>query len=264
MSAAGRRYLFAALCLLAQSGQLALAQTDIPQARKFDEFGDIQHSDLVARLDGLAIQLQNEPTAQAFLIVYRARRDLPGLSNRYALHMKDYLVKSRGLPAERISTVDGGVSSCLTQELWVVPAGATPAPRRDAYFGSYQDGAYKFDEHFYALQDTSEGGIYWSVAPDNLSVYLDAFAAALRKEPRSLAYLVAYESVGRDPAGTAGKMLKREKDFLVREYGIKASRIRTACGGYRKWRKMELWVVPPGEYAPSFAGCRSAASRRRR
>lgn len=256
--------LLPALCLLLQFSQLAVAQTNAPAARKIDEFGDIQHSDLIARLDNLAIELQNEPGARAFVIVYRSRRDLAGLSNRFALHIKDYLVNSRNIPPERVVTVDGGVALCLTQELWVVPVGAAPLPRKEVYFGSGDDEAYKLDEHYYHLPHDSGGSIYWSEAPDNLTVYLDAFAAALRKEPSSLGYLVAYEQGGRDRPGTARRMLKREKDFLIKVYGIKPTRIRTACGGYRKWRKMELWVVPAGEDAPTFSGCRPAGSRQGR
>ena len=44
---------------------ITLAQT----ARKFDEFGDIQASDLIARLDNLAIAVKLEPGSKAFLIV---------------------------------------------------------------------------------------------------------------------------------------------------------------------------------------------------
>src|SRR5204863_8246308 len=63
-------------------------------ARKFDEFGDVQYSDLIARLDNFAITLQNEPNTKGFIVVYRSRRDLPGLSNRMAIRSRDYLVNS--------------------------------------------------------------------------------------------------------------------------------------------------------------------------
>ena len=58
---------------------VTLAQTSRETARKFDEFGDIQASDLIARLDNLAVSVQQAPGSKAFLIVYRTRRDLPGL-----------------------------------------------------------------------------------------------------------------------------------------------------------------------------------------
>ena len=111
---------------------LSFAQKVPTSAEKMDEFGDILASDLIARLDNVAIHLQSRSAVKAFLIVYRTRRDLPGLSNRYAQRMKGYLVESRGVAAERIVAVDGGVAGCLTQEIWLVPPGTAPAPRADA------------------------------------------------------------------------------------------------------------------------------------
>src|ERR1044072_490235 len=93
------------ICVQLALYSVVLAQT----ARKFDEFGDIEASNLIARLDNLAVQVQNEPGSKAFLIVYRTRRDLPGLSNRYANQMRRYLLDAKALPAERIVIVDGGV-----------------------------------------------------------------------------------------------------------------------------------------------------------
>lgn len=136
----------------------AFPQTADSHARKVDEFEDIQASDLIARLDNLAVQLQNQPDAKAFLVVYRTRRDLPGLSNRYVHRMKGYLIDFRGVPPERIITVDGGVASCLTQELWIASPGGAPHPRADAHFSSYQPSVYKFDEHYYGVRD----GLYYS------------------------------------------------------------------------------------------------------
>ena len=41
-----------------------------PKARKFDEYGNIRFNDEKARLDNFAIQLQNEPTSQGYIIGY--------------------------------------------------------------------------------------------------------------------------------------------------------------------------------------------------
>ena len=164
------------------------AQTSDTLARKIDEFGDIQASELIARLDNFAIQLQNEPMARGFLIVYRERRDMPGLSNRYAHRMKDYLTNTRGVAADRVVTVDGGIAGCLTQELWIVSFGGAPKPRADAYFDSYQPPAYKFDEHNYGSPDGPDGIVYWREPPDELLGYLEAFATELRKNPKSYGY----------------------------------------------------------------------------
>jgi hypothetical protein len=100
----------------------------IPPARKFDEYGNIRFNDEKARLDNFAIQLQNEPTAQGYIIGYGAC-DAEGLTR--ANRAKDYLVNTRGIDAGRLVTTDAGCLPNLQVQLWIVPQGATP-PTGDA------------------------------------------------------------------------------------------------------------------------------------
>ena len=90
---------------------------------KFDEYGNIRFNDEKARLDNFAIQLQNEPTAQGYIIGYGSC-DAEGQTR--ANRAKDYLVNTRGIDAGRIMVVDGGCMPELKVELWIVPQGATP------------------------------------------------------------------------------------------------------------------------------------------
>ncbi|HJU54691.1 MAG TPA: hypothetical protein VJ715_08975 [Pyrinomonadaceae bacterium] len=225
-----------------------------PSARKFDEFGDIQMSDLKARLDNFAIALQGEPATRGFIIVYRSRRDLPGLSSRLALRAKDYMVNSRGAPKERVVTVDGGPAECLTHELWVVDPGAAPKPRADAYSRTFipTESALKFDELYYPVlsdpqgDDEAETGISSDV--------LEAFASALRSHPRTQAYIIAYKQHQADrrsdAPGVARQMLSTVRGDLIKAYGVAPSRIKVVDGGYRTLRGVELWIVPRGVHAP--------------
>jgi hypothetical protein len=96
--------------------------------RKFDEYGNIRFNDEKARLDNFAIQLQNEPTAQGYIIGYGSC-DAEGTTR--ANRAKDYLVNTRGIDAGRLVVVDGGCLPELLVQLWVVPQGAT-APTGDA------------------------------------------------------------------------------------------------------------------------------------
>jgi hypothetical protein len=236
--AAARPRLLVTALFLAVALSAATAQTAQTGAEKFDEFGDIAASDLIARLDNLAVALQDRPDAKAFLIVYRTRRDLPGLSNRYAQRMKGYLMNPRGLPADRIVAIDGGVASCLTQEIWIVPPGTTPKSRADAYNNSYRPTVFKFDEHPYA---EVEGEVdYWRDSPEEL---LEAFGVELQKNPKSIGYLIAFRKSPRDSTRLAQATLARERQFLIKQFGIKAGRLRTAVSGFRAWRTIELWVA---------------------
>ena len=100
---------------------------------KFDEYGDIRFNDEKARLDNYAIQLQNDPTSQAYIIGYGTCSG-DGLCSHTSCivaqkrieRAKEYLVNTRGIDAGRIVTVDGGCRADVAVELWVVPTGATP------------------------------------------------------------------------------------------------------------------------------------------
>jgi hypothetical protein len=238
------------------------AQISDHVARKFDEFGDALVTDIKARADNFAIELQNNPAAKGFIIVYRARRDVPGISYRYAHRIQDYLVMTRGIEKTRVVAVDGGEADCLSQEFWIVPPGTTPTSRSDAYQRNFVDvdSAQKFDEVTWGGDD---------LAPGLSSEALEAYATALRAQPRARAHLIAYagyyvqrglyeedgkqkrySQIDRDPPGTARKVLRQAQRLLVKEYHFSPSRIRLTDGGYRKWGSIELWVVPRGEHAP--------------
>jgi hypothetical protein len=269
----GRQFaaLLLALCLHACPLGAARAQTPQPQttepaALKFDDFGDVYPTDAAARLDNFANALQERPAARGFIIVYRSHRDLPGLNNRHLSWMRNYLINSRSLPAERVVGVDGGEASCIAHEFWIVQPGATPKPREDAYPRGLKDAdmARKFDEYHFTI-DADQLVSY----PGEFQGGLEGFAAALRKEPRALGYVIAYdgyvrtteeEGEGRrrrtyryvkiDPPGTAWKELRETRATLARRHGIAASRIRLVRGGYRRWRAIEFWIVPRGADAP--------------
>jgi hypothetical protein len=98
-----------------------LVKGALPQARKFDEYGNIKFNDEKARLDNYAIQLQNEPGSQGYIIAYGA---CEGEAQARADRAKDYLVNTRGIDGGRLVTIDGGCAPELKVELWIVPTGA--------------------------------------------------------------------------------------------------------------------------------------------
>ncbi len=106
-----------------------------PTGNKFDEYGNIARNDEKARLDNFAIALQNDPTAQGYVVSYGGRRGRAGEAQARADFAKDYLVNTRGIDGGRIVTIDGGFKEEANTELWLVPSGATPptaSPNVDA------------------------------------------------------------------------------------------------------------------------------------
>lgn len=262
------------VCLIVLFGHSALSQSDATKAVKFDEFGDIQYSDLIARLDNFAVELQNRPDARGFIMVYRSRRDLSGLNRRLANRMLNYLTYTRGLSGDRIVTIDGGETSCLSQELWIAPPGTAPTARADAYSRDYVDieSTRKFDEYLYPRGGDNREE--YEVAYIDGGNSLEAFAEALRKEPRAKAYIIVYpqyyiqrwnedlwnegvsiKTVSRkrvhlDSRAIALQVMREVKSDLVHKHHIAAHRVKVVNGGYRKLRYVELWIVPRGEHAP--------------
>ena len=95
-------------------------------SRRFDEFPDISRNDEKARLDNFGIELQNDPTATAYVIVYPGKSGKRGEVQQHASRIVDYLVNSRGLDQRRIVTLVGTPRDQLFVELWLTPQGATP------------------------------------------------------------------------------------------------------------------------------------------
>ena len=102
---------------------------ELPVCRKFDEFPAIPRNDEKARLDNYAIELQNDPTSTAYVIVYPGQRGKPGEVQAHITRIVDYLANSRGIDKRRIITIIGPTRGDLSVDLWVCPQGAkTPIP----------------------------------------------------------------------------------------------------------------------------------------
>ena len=105
-------------------------------ARKFDEYGVIAVGLEKFLLDNFTVELQNDPTAQGYLICYGGRRSRAGEARRRCERARTYLISTRGIEAPRVVTVDGGLRDALTLELWLMPSGATtPQPTPTHFTG---------------------------------------------------------------------------------------------------------------------------------
>jgi hypothetical protein len=94
-------------------------------SRKFDEFPDISRNDEKARLDNFGIELQNDPTATGYVIVYPERTSKRAEVQDHFGRVIEYLVNSRGMDRSRIKTIEGPKRDQLHVDLWITPQGAT-------------------------------------------------------------------------------------------------------------------------------------------
>lgn len=102
-----------------------------PECKPFDQFPSVAFDDDKARLDNLAIALQNAPDDQAYIIIYAGRTSRVGQADALGRRTMDYLVNTRGVDSRRITVINGGYREADFIEIWVCPPGAkapTPTP----------------------------------------------------------------------------------------------------------------------------------------
>jgi hypothetical protein len=238
--------LLAALCVSAR----AQAQTATGGARLIDSFGEIQLSDLMARLDYYAVELQNDPGARGVIAAYGASNKFPGWSMR-RLHMsRQYLVSTRGLEEARVSAVYAGLRDETAFELWLVPAGAAPpvTPFDLALLMSGARSPLPFDRFTVIERGDRSESEYGDVYPDAPRLY-DLFAEALLRDPTLRGCVVGYTS-RRGARAADRRIASRAKMSIVKSHAVDVRRILTVGGGRREYKMIELWLVPPGATLP--------------
>jgi hypothetical protein len=232
-------------------------------AEKFDEYGSIGHCDLTARLDNLAVELQNDRRLKAYLVSYDAAEKTGEHANHSLSTSRHYLINQRGVEPERVFVVNGGRKEGVERvlnELWVVPEGAPPpfdAPEKDKYSDAQFSG--KFDTY------STDDSIYAQVVEMGWTMEGMArheFAEKLKQQPESVGYLVVRPSKTAAP-GAFRRVARRDEAMLANDYGIGAGRLKSIYGGESEgeYTSVELWVLPKS--APPPAGVPEPTAERR-
>ena len=90
---------------------------------------------------------------------------------------------------------------------------------------------------------------YGNVSFKEEKARLDAFVAALKKDPHSQGYIVVYAGRRARPNEAAARGT-RAKEYLVRKRGMDERMIVARDGGYREQLTVELFIVPSGGVPP--------------
>jgi hypothetical protein len=94
--------------------------------RIFDEFSGLDCEDVKARLDNFAINLQQQPEMHGFAVVYGGSHGRRGETQAWIRFVKEYLSDTRGIPAQNLTSSDGGYQKLLTIDLWLLPKDMPP------------------------------------------------------------------------------------------------------------------------------------------
>src|SRR2546430_7133731 len=96
------------------------------ECRPFDQFPSIAFDDTKARLDNLAIELQNSPDMTAYIIIYAGRTSRAGQADMLGRRTMDYLTTTRGVDARRIVIINDGYRDSCFIEVWICLTGSKP------------------------------------------------------------------------------------------------------------------------------------------
>jgi len=111
------------------SAQQAKDEQPVRDYFKFDEIpAYFPWSDVMARLDNVAIRFKNAPADQnLYLIAYAGSRACIGEADRLNRRAKTYLVTTRGISSTRVVLMDGGYLSKPTLDVWILPSYLSPS-----------------------------------------------------------------------------------------------------------------------------------------
>jgi hypothetical protein len=112
-------------CSISQSCTLSVTKKVGP-AVKFGEYVTRDLSANKAELDKFVVALQEDPTAQGYVIAYGGRTSQPGDAQKAADNATDYTMNVRKMEGARTLSGVGGYREQPTVELWIAPQGAEP------------------------------------------------------------------------------------------------------------------------------------------
>jgi hypothetical protein len=261
------RTLFVLLAFVAVSCVNAAAQAEsaLTKPQMVDSFGSVAYSDMLARLDNFATELQNAPQTKGFVVAYPQPNNLPGWTLKRANWARAYLVKGRGLDVNRVNVVNGGFSNAVKYELWIVPPGAElPVPPFDLAAALVREKSpYLFDKVvFENAPPPPEAAADDETPLDEKDAY-EPFMTTLKSDPAARGLIIAY-ATRRNRHGTDRKIAAHEKLNIMKFYPIAPDRIVAVGGGLRVNRTIEFWIVPPGAELPKPTPTVRTVRRKRR
>lgn len=112
-------------CRTSNSCTVSVTKKSAPSV-KFGEYVTRDLSANKAQLDKFVLALQQDPTAQGYVIAYGGRTSRPDEAQKAADNATDYTINVRKMDGARTLSGVGGYREQPTIEMWIAPAGGTP------------------------------------------------------------------------------------------------------------------------------------------
>jgi len=245
-----RRCIYTLLCFLFLTAFSFGQDTVAPVL--LDEFSEVCSEDLMARMDNLFIQLANNPSARAVVILH-GRQDMEGRSQELSRYISTVYPNRRRYDASRLNVLRGASQEKQLVQFWVVPPGTEdPRPEKAFVPNDYAQSTL-FDRartDFHRWDGTLD--IYNDGFLDlgcDFSPNRGLFAKILKENKTLSAFLIVYTAEKRN-AGRGVRIASFALNDLVKNFGVPRSRVRAIYGGARKEPEIEFWLVPRGQRPP--------------
>jgi hypothetical protein len=201
-----------------------------PKAVMFDEFGSLTCEDVIARQDYLFAQLESDPAAIGYAMIFADTNHLR--QGRQTEAVLNGHTEFRRFDDSRFRILRAVGSSSLKVQFWIVPAGAE-VPQHTSL-----DWDFQISENSKPLKinaSTDDEG------PCPIGSQFRLFYDRLKTNPHTRAHVVVW-------AQTRAQFLKEKERVdrdLISKYGISSTRVRYFFIPHRSAAvKWEYWIVP--------------------
>lgn len=96
------------------------------EARKMGKYGKTLTKEEQKQLGNFVTELMTDPEAMGYIFVYGGRKERATETQKAAKKIKTEMVKTAGLPADRLILINSGSREKFAVELWLIPTGAMP------------------------------------------------------------------------------------------------------------------------------------------
>lgn len=206
--------------------------------------------------------LHKNKNSKGYIIIYRSDKEPIGYTTRLATEISKYIEYLTSLfnTSENFEIINGGTKTETLVELWIGNS-ESKTPISNFREKINPNELILFDSFSYP---SSQNGVEMCCVVDGFldeedNASFEHFAKILKENNNLQGYLIYYGQYCKDcsqgeilfdSAKTNRRILQKEKNNLIKNYKIDASRIVAVNGGYRDWRVFELWLAPKGEKTP--------------
>ncbi len=246
------------------------APSEVKQAEKFDEFGNIAERDFAPKLKKFFAALRENNRLLGYVITYGDIHDTPFRQTNYfdGIRAEKYFryLSCRCYDPPRLTFISGGLRENAVTELWLVPPDSElPEPKKSVQrprelseklllFGRYRINLSKAVIKKDAPEDSEPEAVDDEGLPTPSESYTKDFLRGLpellNRDKSWRAVLIFYFDEAEFDMQKSRQMLEKQLQEYQRKFGLDLRRVKIVFGGYRINSEIENWIFPKDGIEP--------------